>query len=65
MGTPAGICIKHNKVYVTQFSSHCLNVYSTEGKYLNSVGVNGRQELEFDGPMGLDISTDKNIESNV
>ena len=59
MNTPIGICIKQNKVYVTQFSSHCLNVYSTEGKFLNSVGVKGMKELEFDNPKGLDISTDK------
>ena len=59
MGMPAGICIKQNKVYVTQYSSHCLNVYSTEGKYLNSVGVKGKKELEFDGPKGLDISSDR------
>ena len=59
MNSPVGICIKQNKVYVTQYCSHCLNVYSTEGKYLNSVGVNGKKELEFDGPVGLDISTDK------
>ena len=59
MGRPAGICIQQNKVYVTQFSSHCLNVYSTEGKYINSVGVKGTNELEFDGMRGLDISTDK------
>ena len=59
MNTPFGICIKQNKVYVTQFSSHCLNVYSTEGKYLNSVGVKGKKELEFDQPRGLDISTDR------
>ena len=59
MDGPAGICIKQNKVYVTQFSSHCLNVYSTEGKYLNSNGLKGKKELEFDGPLGLDISTDK------
>ena len=59
MKEPAGICIKQNKVYVTQFSSNCLNVYSAEGKYLNSVGVKGKNELEFDKPLGLDISTDK------
>ena len=59
MNTPAGICIKHNKVFVTQYSSHCLNVYSTEGKYLNSVGKKGKNELEFDRPRGLDISTEK------
>ena len=59
MGTPAGICIKQNKVYVTQYTSHCLNVYSTEGKFLKSVGVKGKKVLEFNRPRGLDISTDK------
>ena len=60
MNAPNGICIKQNKIYVTQWRSHCLNVYSTEGKYLNSVGVKGREELQFDLPTGLDVSTDKN-----
>ena len=59
MNSPTGICIKQNKVYVTQYSSHCLNVYSTRGKYLNSVGVKGKKELEFVQPRGLDISTDR------
>ena len=59
MNTPYRICIKQNKVYVTQRDSHCLNVYSTEGKYLNSVGAKGRKKLEFDLPRGLDISTDR------
>ena len=59
MGTPAGICIKQNKVFVTQYSSHCLNVYSTEGIFLKSVGMKGKKELEFDKPKGLDISTGK------
>ena len=59
MNEPTGICIKQNKVYVTQFSSHCLNVYSTEGKCIKSVGVKGKNELEFDLPRGLDISTEK------
>ena len=59
MNGPVGICIKQNKVFVTQFSSHCLNAYSTEGKCLKSVGVKGNKKLEFDKPKGLDISTDK------
>ena len=58
MGAPFGICIKQNKVYVIQYTSHCLNVYSTEGKFLKSVGVKGKKKLEFDKPKGLDISTD-------
>ena len=60
MNVPNGICIKHNKIYVTQFDSHCLNVYSAEGKYLNSVGVKGKEELQFNSPRRLDVSTDKN-----
>ena len=59
MKLPAGICMKQNKVYVILHHSHCLNVYSTEGKYLKSVGMKGKNELEFDQPGGLDISTDK------
>ena len=59
MGAPAGICIKQNKVYVTQFNSHCLNVYSTEGKYLKTVGMKGKKKLMFGRPGGLDISTDR------
>ena len=57
MDFPAGICIKHNKVYVTQFTSNLLTVYSTDGKYLKSVGGKGKNHLEFDEPSGLDIST--------
>ena len=60
MNAPHGICIKQNKIYVTQWRADCLNVYSTEGKYLNSVGVKGKEELQFNLPTGLDVSTDKN-----
>ena len=60
MGGPADICIKHNKVYVTQFTSNLLTVYSTDGKYLKSVGGKGNNHLEFDKPSGLDISTELN-----
>ena len=59
MKFPAGICIKHNKVYITQFTTHCLNVYSTEGNYLQSVGTKGKKKLMFDKPRGLDVSIDR------
>ena len=29
MKIPVGICIKQNKVFVTQYDSHCLNLYNT------------------------------------
>ena len=61
INAPNGICIRQDKVYVTQLRFHCLNVYSTEGKYLKSIGIQGKEELQFDVPAGLDVSTDKNI----
>ncbi|KAI6653186.1 PEP-CTERM domain protein [Oopsacas minuta] len=60
MDGPVGICIAQDKVYVTQYRSYCMNVYSKRGKLLHSVGGKGKNELEFDYPSGMDISTDKN-----
>ena len=58
MNVPTGICFKHNNLYVTQYHSHLLSVYSTDGKYLQSVGGEGKNNLEFDRPRGLDVSTE-------
>ena len=60
MDTPAGICFKHNRVYVTQFTSNLLTVYSPDGKYLKSVGGKGKNHLKFNKPRGLDVSTELN-----
>ena len=43
MAQPAGICINHSKIYVTQVKSDSLNVYSTKRKFLNSVGSTGKE----------------------
>ena len=58
MNQPAASCLKHDHVYVTQSSSNLLSVYSTDGKYLQSVGGEGKNNLEFDRPHGLDVSTE-------
>ncbi|KAI6658374.1 RING finger protein nhl-1-like isoform X2 [Oopsacas minuta] len=60
MDGPIGICIAQDKVYVPQFHSCCLNIYSMRGQLLHSVGSKGKNELEFDSPLGIDISIDKN-----
>ena len=57
MTTPAGICIYLNKVYVTQYIANSLTVYSTEGRYIQSVGGIGCKELEFQSPKGVAVST--------
>ncbi|KAI6659000.1 E3 ubiquitin-protein ligase TRIM71-like [Oopsacas minuta] len=54
MKGPAGICIKQDKVYVTQVIGNHLNVYSTIGKFLqNNVAT------EFGSPRGLDVSVER------
>ena len=55
---PEGICINLKKVYVTQYGSNSLNVYSIEGKFLNSVGKKGRGKLEFYGPRAVVVSNE-------
>ena len=61
MNSPFGICIHLSKVYVTQFSANYLSVYSPEGRYIQSVGREGKEELEFDWPTGVAVSTVNNL----
>ena len=61
MNSPDGICINLNRVYVIQYSANSLNVYSTEGKYIQSVGRRGTKELEFIRPNGVAVSTVINL----
>ena len=60
MDAPSGICISRNKVYVTQYGSNILTIYSPDGKCLQSVGGKGKNHLAFDGLGGLDVSTELN-----
>ena len=57
---PVGICISQNKVFVTQFRGHCINMYELEGKIIKSVGSEGNGEVQFQNPLGLDISDRNN-----
>ena len=59
MNLPVGICISQNKVFVTQWSGHCINMYELEGKLIKSFGSKGNGETQFNYPLGLDVS-DKN-----
>ncbi|KAI6657716.1 NHL repeat containing protein [Oopsacas minuta] len=55
MNNPVGICITHNKVFVTQYNSHYINKYELEGKLIKSVGRKGNGEAQFYYPCGLDV----------
>ena len=58
MDKPYGICTGQQKVYITQRSGHSLKVYTAEGKLLQSVGKEGKNELEFVSPTGVAVSTE-------
>ena len=57
---PVGICISQNKVFATQYTGHCINMYELEGKLIKSVGSEGNGEVQFQNPHGLDISDRNN-----
>ena len=60
MNGPIGICVSQNKVFVTQYASHCINMYELEGKLIKSVGSEGNGEAQFNCPHGLDVSDGTN-----
>ena len=60
MNQPVGICISQNKVFVTQFTGHCINLYELEGKLIKSVGDEGNGEVQFNHPFCLDVSERNN-----
>ena len=56
MNEPLGICISQNKVFVTQWSGHCINMYELEGELIKIVGSEGNGEVRFYNPRALDVS---------
>ena len=60
MNKPFGICISQNKVFVTQYTGHCINMYELEGKLIKSVGSEGNGEAQFKNPHVLDVSDRNN-----
>ena len=56
MSHPVSICVFLNTVFVTQYSSHCVNMYELEGKLMKSVGSGGNGEAKFMCPHGIDVS---------
>ena len=60
MNKPIGICTSQNKVFVTQCSGHCINMYELKGKLIKSVGSEGNGEAQFNNPFGLDVSDRNN-----
>ena len=60
MRAPMAICINLNKVYITHFCYACLNVYSKEGRFIQSVAC-ANEELLMCSLYGLAVSTKRNL----
>ena len=56
MDGPVSICVSQNKVFVSQYTSNCINMYELEGKLIKSVGSEGNGEAQFNCPFGIDVS---------
>ncbi|KAI6656605.1 PEP-CTERM domain protein [Oopsacas minuta] len=56
MNFPSGISFHDNQVYVTQYLANSVNIYLTNGEYVQSLGSSGDKELEFKYPLRICIS---------
>ena len=56
MNGPMGISISQNKVFISQCTGHCINMYELGGKLIKSVGSEGNGEAQFMHPRGLYVS---------
>ena len=61
MNEPFGMCISENKLFVIQFKGNTLNVYSTEGEFLQSVGRRGGKQTEFNSPSSISATSVKRL----
>ena len=55
MNKPLGICIFDGRVYVTQFSGHCILIYKLDGTFVSHAGGVGRGEGQLNNPYNLAI----------
>ena len=55
MHKPLGICIFDGRVYVTQFSGHCILIYKLDGTFVNQTGCVGKGEGQLNNPYNLAI----------
>ena len=56
MKFPSGISCYGDYLYITQFIAHTISVYTTDGRYIRSVGKEGNKQLQFKSPLGIFVS---------
>ena len=59
---PRGVAInQRGEVVVTEYSGHCVSVFSPNGEKLQSFGTRGSGQGQFDFPCGVAVDGDGNI----
>ncbi|KAI6649786.1 hypothetical protein LOD99_6575 [Oopsacas minuta] len=56
MHKPLGICISDGRVFVSQFSEHCILIYKLDGVFMNQIGCSGKGEGQLNNPYSLAIN---------
>ena len=56
MKLPAGMCFREDEVLVTQYGKACINIYTSECKFIESIGNKGTNQLEFKNLFGICFS---------
>ena len=59
---PCGICIGDNDcMIVSDVKNHCLRMIASNGKYIDSIGCEGKSSGEFEEPCALAVDHKRNI----
>ena len=62
MSKPRGIVINQKgEVMVTEFTGHCVSVFSPSGKKIRSFGTSGSRLREFQAPCGIALDGEGNL----
>ena len=62
VGEPWGVAVTESgEVVVSDFSDHCISVFSREGKKIRKFGSKGSSKRQFNRPTGVAITTDNYI----
>lgn len=58
---PTNICVKGDRLYVSDFGDFKIKIYSTDGKFINSVGSYGKGLGQFVRPKGIAVDDSLNL----
>ncbi len=62
VGGPYEVALgKKGEVIVTEYSRHCVSIFSSYGKKLRSFGTRGSDKGQFNHPNGVAVDSEGNI----